>query len=250
LVGAGLVGVVGPSGSGKSSLVRAGLLPALGGGALPGSDRWRQVLLRPGEHPMAELGVALGASDSTSASMADAYTRATVKGDGEAGGPVLGRAGGKVVLEAAARAPTRLLLVVDQFEEVFTICRDEVERARFLAALTEAAQASDGQLKVVVAVRADYYGRCAADPRLASLLAANHLLVGPMDADELRRAIESPAWPNGPGSSSIPTTSTPLVGSCCGWPGRARARQWSDAACLSPSSPKAAKSVSGRCWTP
>jgi WD40 repeat protein len=193
LVGAGLVGVVGPSGSGKSSLVRAGLLPALGDGALPGSDRWRQVLLRPGEHPMAELGVALGASDSISASTADAPTGATARGDGEAGDPVLGRTGGKVVLEAAARAPTRLLLVVDQFEEVFTSCRDEVERARFLAALTEAAQAADGQLTVIVAVRADYYGHCAADPRLASLLAANHLLVGPMDADELRRAIESPA---------------------------------------------------------
>ena len=55
LVGAGLVGVVGPSGSGKSSLVRAGLLPALADGVLPGSDRWRQLLVRPGEHPMAEL---------------------------------------------------------------------------------------------------------------------------------------------------------------------------------------------------
>ena len=55
LVGAGLVGVVGPSGSGKSSLVRAGLLPALADGVLPGSDRWRQVLMRPGEHPMREL---------------------------------------------------------------------------------------------------------------------------------------------------------------------------------------------------
>ena len=57
LVGAGLVGVVGPSGSGKSSLVRAGLLPALADGVLPGSDRWRQLLVRPGEHPMAELGL-------------------------------------------------------------------------------------------------------------------------------------------------------------------------------------------------
>ena len=55
LVGAGLVGVVGPSGSGKSSLVRAGLLPALADGVLPGSDRWRQLLMRPGEHPLREL---------------------------------------------------------------------------------------------------------------------------------------------------------------------------------------------------
>ena len=85
-----------------------------------------------------------------------------------------------------------MLLVVDQFEEAFTICRDEAERARFLAALAEAAQA-DNSVTVVVAVRADYYGHCAADPALAGLLAANHVLVGPMDAGELRRAIELPA---------------------------------------------------------
>jgi WD40 repeat protein/DNA-binding SARP family transcriptional activator/type II secretory pathway predicted ATPase ExeA len=153
LVGAGLVGVVGPSGSGKSSLVRAGLLPALADGVLPGSDRWRQVLVRPGEHPVRELAEA-----------ADL--------------PIAGQ--------------ERVLLVVDQFEEAFTICRDEAERAAFLAALVEAAQA-DNSVTVVVAVRADYYGHCAADPRLASLLAANHVLVGPMDAGELRRAVELPA---------------------------------------------------------
>jgi WD40 repeat protein len=126
---------------------------------------------------------------------------ATADGDGEAptstqdgtAGPVLGRAAGNLILKAASGTRQRLLLVVDQFEEVFTTCRDEAERARFLAALTEAAQATDGQLTVVVAVRADYYGHCTADSRLASLLATNHILVGPMDAGELRRAIELPA---------------------------------------------------------
>jgi len=166
LVGAGLVGVVGPSGSGKSSLVRAGLLPVLAGGVLPGSDRWRQVLVRPGEHPMAELGLALGADDSISAANS--------------------------VLEAINATPRPLLLVVDQFEEVFTICRDEAERAAFLAALAGAAEA-DNSVTVVVAVRADYYGHCAADPALAGLLAANQVLVGPMGGGELRRAIELPA---------------------------------------------------------
>ena len=55
LVGAPLLGVVGPSGSGKSSVVRAGLLPALAGGVLPGSAEWAQVVMRPGEHPLREL---------------------------------------------------------------------------------------------------------------------------------------------------------------------------------------------------
>jgi WD40 repeat protein/energy-coupling factor transporter ATP-binding protein EcfA2 len=161
LVGASLVGVVGPSGSGKSSLVRAGLLPALADGVLPGSDRWRQVLIRPGEHPLRALASLPG-------------------GDGD------------LPLLRAVAGQERVLLVVDQFEEAFTICRDEAERARFLATLAEAAQA-DNPVTLVVAVRADYYGNCAADPALAGLLAANHVLVGPMDAGELRRAVELPA---------------------------------------------------------
>ena len=189
LVGAGLVGVVGPSGSGKSSLVRAGLLPALADGVLPGSDRWRQVLMRPGEHPLRELAKV---GDQPGAP-ADAGQTSTSSGDGGTGDidSPSGAGGGTPLLRRLA-GQERVLLVVDQFEEAFAICRDEAERARFLASLVEAAQA-DNQVSVMVAVRADYYGHCAADPALAGLLAANHLLVGPMDAGELRRAVELPA---------------------------------------------------------
>jgi WD40 repeat protein/DNA-binding SARP family transcriptional activator len=188
LVGAGLVGVVGPSGSGKSSLVRAGLLPALAEGVLPGSDRWRQLLLRPGEHPMAELTDAAARRDTAG----DRHGSATTDASGKARQAQTPRpAAGQWVWRALAEEE-RLLLVVDQFEEVFTSCRDEGERAAFLAALTEAAWA-DRYVTVVVAIRADYYGHCAPVPALAGLLAANHLLVGPMDPDELRRAIELPA---------------------------------------------------------
>ena len=185
LVGAGLVGVVGPSGSGKSSLVRGGLVPALADGVLPGSERWRQVILRPGEHPMAELAHNVGRVDTSAAR--------TATGDGRKAGDdtMPQQPAGEWVRAVAGQE--RLLLVVDQFEEVFTSCRDEAERAAFLAALAQAARASDGHVTVVVAVRADYYGHCAAEPRLAGLLAANHVLVGPMDAEELRRAIQLPA---------------------------------------------------------
>jgi WD40 repeat protein/DNA-binding SARP family transcriptional activator len=194
LVGAGLVGVVGPSGSGKSSLVRAGLLPALADGVLPGSDRWRQVLVRPGDHPMVTLGVALGAGGPVAAALAAGdQESATGDGGGAGDGPAPRPSDASLVLAAGTGAPGRLVLVVDQFEEVFTACQDEAERAAFLAALVEAAQASDGPVSVVVAVRADYYGHCAADPGLAGLLAANHVLVGPMDPGELRRAVELPA---------------------------------------------------------
>ena len=150
LAGAPLLGVVGASGSGKSSAVRAGLVAGLAAGALPGSERWARVLLRPGDQPMWTLERA----------------------------------------SAAANGGGRRLLVVDQFEELFTLCRDETERAAFVAAIVAAAE---GDSAVVVAVRADYYARCARYPALARLLAANHVLVGPLQRAELRRAIELPS---------------------------------------------------------
>ena len=153
LVGAPLLAVVGPSGSGKSSVLRAGLLPALANGVLPGSESWAQVVIRPGEHPRGELAAAA----------------ASLGSDG------------------------RFVLAIDQFEETFTACRDEADRCAFVADLARIGQSGAGRGIVVLAVRADHYGRCAAYPELSSLLAANHVLVGPMRRDELRRVIEGPS---------------------------------------------------------
>ena len=85
------------------------------------------------------------------------------------------------------------MLVVDQFEEVFTGCRDERERTEFLDALVAFAEDGDRRIQVVVAMRADFYGHCASYDRLARLVGANQVLVGPMRRDELRRAIVEPA---------------------------------------------------------
>ena len=165
LVGAGFLGIVGPSGSGKSSVLRAGLVPALAGGVLPGSEGWRRLLLRPGERPLDELRRVLvsGAKDP----LAEALD--------------------------ALPANARLLLVVDQLEELFTACRSDAERAAFADTLARAAADPDGRAVVVVALRADFYGRFAAYPGLAELLGGNQVLVGPMQASELRRAVELPA---------------------------------------------------------
>ena len=152
-VGAPLLGIVGASGSGKSSLLRAGLLPALAAGVLPGSERWARVLMRPGEHPVAELERAIG-----------------------------GVAGER-----------RVVLAVDQFEETFTACRDESERRAFIMALVRAAHDRAGGCVVILAVRGDFYARCAAYRELSGPLAANHLLVGAMREDELRHAVAAPA---------------------------------------------------------
>ncbi len=165
-VQSGLLGVVGPSGSGKSSVVAAGLLPSLAAGLLPGSDRWHAVALRPGEHPEVTLRAALSSAGVV----------------GSANDPP----------DAIAPHFERIVLVVDQFEEMFTVCRSDDERAAFVGALTRMASDPDSAV-VLVAMRSDYYGECASYPELAQLLSANHVLVGPMTPDELRRAIEFPA---------------------------------------------------------
>jgi WD40 repeat protein/class 3 adenylate cyclase len=161
LVQVGLLGVVGSSGSGKSSLVFAGVFPSLRAGILPGSDRWRHASMRPGEHPMRELRAAVGSP--------------------------LGSA-----LEDL-QPSERLVLVVDQFEEIFTQCADVDERASFVDVLTHSAVESPDRVAVVVTIRGDFYARCAEYEDLARLLAANHVLVGAMGRDELRRAVELPA---------------------------------------------------------
>jgi WD40 repeat protein len=165
VVGAGFLGIVGPSGSGKSSVLRAGLLPALAGGVLPGSEGWQRLLMRPGERPLEELRRVLvsGAKDP----LAEALQ--------------------------ALPAGARLLLAVDQLEELFTACRSDAERAGFADTLARAAADPDGRAVVVVALRADFYGRFATYAGFAELLGANHVLVGPMQASELRRAVELPA---------------------------------------------------------
>ena len=85
------------------------------------------------------------------------------------------------------------MLLIDQFEEAFVACRDEAEREAFFDALVEGAGDPDERLVVVLAIRGDFYARCAEHAELSTLVSANQLLVGPMRRDELRRAIELPA---------------------------------------------------------
>lgn len=198
LVGAGMVGLVGPSGSGKSSVLRAGLLPALAAGVLPGSDRWTVGLLRPGTTPTAELRAAVAA----------ALRRARLQPPDE--GPVG---------DALDRLPEGIRLVVgaDQFEELFTVCDDEGERAAFVADLVRLSRDPSGRAVVIVAIRADQYGRCAAYRDLAESLAANNLLIGPMTAEELGRAVELPA--RAAGLRVEPQLTAALVSAVAGEPG-------------------------------
>ena len=176
LAGTNLLAIVGPSGSGKSSAMRAGLVPALAGGILEGSERWIRVLLRPGQHPVRELDRALFSS-------APDELRSKLEGTDE---PL------SALLEALPDGG-RFVVTVDQFEEVFTACRDENERGSFISTLTEAARDPAARSLILIAIRADFYGRCAAYPELAELVGASHVLVGSMTPEEYRRAIEQPA---------------------------------------------------------
>jgi len=87
----------------------------------------------------------------------------------------------------------RVLVIVDQLEEVFTLCRDETERGQLFATLLDAMSAPGGRTVVIVTMRADFYPRCAVYDELAQVMTAQQVLVGPMDKVGLRQAIEQPA---------------------------------------------------------
>ena len=179
--------VLGPSGSGKSSLARAGLVPALRGGSLPGSADWEYTIVTPGAAPLTAL--AAGLVSVLGSPIHDTLDRLA------ADRRSLHLA---VALALNERPPgERIVVVVDQFEEVFTLCDDERERAAFCASLLYAATAPGGRTVVLLTLRADFYSRCASDPELAQLLATNQFLVGPMTPDGLREAIEEPAYQAG-----------------------------------------------------
>ncbi|MFF4276711.1 helix-turn-helix domain-containing protein [Streptomyces sp. NPDC001536] len=149
--------VFGPSGSGKSSLLRAGLIPALRSAHEPDLRPAAIRILTPGARP--------------AHSHAPLLTPATARDGG-------------------AEADT--VVIVDQFEEVFTLCHDAAERARFIDLLLTARQ-PDSRLRVLLAVRGDFYGRCAEHRDLADALRDANLLAGAMSQAELRDAVVKPA---------------------------------------------------------
>ena len=184
LAGSAFLAVIGPSGSGKSSVVRAGLVPAIWGGAhgLAQGRDWKVVIMTPGAHPLEELAVRL----ATERGLSPGSVLEDLRRDPHN----LCLAVRQLLLDQSGDA--RVVLIVDQAEEVFTLCRDEEERRLFVELLAHAAQES-AQTLVVLALRADFYGHCASYPALAALVQDHQSLVGPMREAEIRRAIERPA---------------------------------------------------------
>jgi formylglycine-generating enzyme required for sulfatase activity len=183
--------VVGASGSGKSSLVRAGVLPRLRAGALPGSSDWPVVLFRPAEisvDPVQNLAVAMMNAPGL---MPPATSLGSLVDELRSRDDTL-----HLHLAAALAgkgADHRALIVIDQFEEVFTVCSDTEAQRSFLDNILHAARAGGGRAIVLVTFRADLYSNCALHPRLAEAMSDNQELLGPLTEDHLRDVIEWPA---------------------------------------------------------
>ncbi|MEV0680407.1 hypothetical protein AB0I60_28225 [Actinosynnema sp. NPDC050436] len=169
--------VFGASGAGKSSLLRAGLVPALA------ADGTWIALCTPGADPLGECAAHLARWLGTTAGV----VRAELAADP---GNLH-----RLVRQALVDEPPdrQVVFVVDQFEELFTLCGDESVRAAFLAALVRAARADHGRCRVVLGVRADFRARCLRDGELAAVLDHGGLDIRPMTVEQLRCAIVEPA---------------------------------------------------------
>jgi energy-coupling factor transporter ATP-binding protein EcfA2 len=184
------VAVVGPSGSGKSSLVRAGLVPALQDGALPGSHQWGLEIFRPGADPLRSLAGAFVGRLYPGLDRIERMVKARELANYMQRGDLpLDDILKEVREDLPPRA--RLLLIADQFEETFTACGDEELRRSFVETLLAAAAGS--WLSVLLTLRADFFGHVLKEPGLDRFVDAGQFNVLTMTRQELRTAIEGPA---------------------------------------------------------
>ncbi len=182
--GSRLLTVIGPSGSGKSSTVRAGLLPELRKSALPGSEKWVYLEpIVPGQHPLEALVLAL-APRLPNRSLRS--IRKDLDDDSARGLHLL-------ATQLIKQPDTRVVLTIDQFEELFAQAISEQERLRFIDLLVTAATEPRGPLIIVLTLRADFYDRPMHYPQLSYLIEAHQTSVLPMNPHELRAIIERPA---------------------------------------------------------
>ncbi|MBI5927750.1 MAG: protein kinase [Chloroflexi bacterium] len=174
--------VVGPSGSGKSSVVKAGVLPALRKNAIPGSSRWFVAEMTPSSDPIGELETALLRIAAEPPPDMAHRLRDTSNGLLE------------LLPEVLPDYPNcDFLLVIDQFEEVFTQVEKEVDRAHFLDSLRIASSAPNIPFRVVITLRADFYDRPLLYPEFGALVRERTEVVLPLSTEELERAIAGPA---------------------------------------------------------
>jgi energy-coupling factor transporter ATP-binding protein EcfA2 len=183
--------VIGASGAGKSSLVRAGLLPALSQGLLKGADEnWEHVVFRPGPDPMAALARALGKLDAGVMNAADVEQELRSSSRGLA----------RAVARLNGAAPARqVLVVVDQFEELFRLGKERyapeqwrAERAAFIKTVLGARTSSEASVYVVITMRTDFLDQCSHFLGLTDALNSGQFLVPELTREQLEHAITRP----------------------------------------------------------
>ena len=187
-----LLAVLGPSGSGKSSVVRAGLLPRLACHPLHGLRQTRAAILTPEDHPLEKLAISLARmafDDAVPVAKADEFANAMRKANHKGEWDGLRRiAAAMPWIEGAA-----IMLLIDQFEEVYTMCQDGAERRCFIDNLLHAAADRAAHVSVVLTLRSDFLEHTQSHPHLNQLIAANAAIVHVMTESELREAIARPA---------------------------------------------------------
>ena len=195
LAAAPFLTVMGPSGSGKSSLVKAGLIPALFRGRFLLRSQWQRswqvAVFRPGNSPFDEMAEALPqlkpGLEAAERSRFIGETKRQLK---------QGPEGLKTAIAAVAKPPgerPRVLLVVDQFEEIFAPTGDPAERSRYIDCLMQTCNCdSSVPVHVLVVLRADFYSRCYEHPQLLDRVTRNQYAVKRIDAEQLRAVIEKP----------------------------------------------------------
>lgn len=193
--GVRLLAVLGPSGSGKSSVARAGLLAALRERPVPGPDAPHVIILRPGGWPLRSLAVALRAATVGPQAAQDVLElRSLVL--------ALNQANARGALDGltlwAAGLPriddSPVVLLIDQFEEIYTLCADSTERNAFVAGVLHAARDRARHVSVVLTLRSDFLGETQRQhPELNWLIAEQEIIVPSLRCEELRRSIARPA---------------------------------------------------------
>ena len=173
--------IVGPSGSGKSSVVRAGLVPALRNNAITGAGNWYYDDFSPGTDPFAELENTLNTVASEPPD--DAMSR--MMSDPAAFNTILN--------EVLPDDDTELFLFIDQFEEVFTLAQNQEMISYFLQLLSVAITAPDSRLRLVITIRADFYDRPLLQPGISEIVRERTEVIIPLTMIELERVIVEPA---------------------------------------------------------
>ena len=184
-----LLAILGASGSGKSSVAQAGLLAALEQRPLPGRPAPADVVFTPEARPLESLAVVLArlAADAPSSARTASEFEDVLR-------TRAGHDGLRYLAERMlATGAGGLILLVDQFEELYSLCHDEQERAAFIGNLLRAAREPRGRVSILLTLRSDFLGALNQHPELSGLIARQNVIVPVMDEAGLRRAIEEPA---------------------------------------------------------